>query len=153
MDCETVDMFHNSVCGYRAQYYYSIKNGKRANRYAIDLLAPRITGLLSGANKRTCPLWLVEKSLSDFHAKIWIHQGRWLRSESHNDQNLRVERWLHKQSSASKKIRKKARWASLAPDVEMRLELKGAYFTFDRKPLGKSTKPNRGNDIHKYGFT
>ena len=58
MDFETVDIFHNSICGYRAQYYHSVKKGESANRYVTQLLSLRITELLSGKNKRTCPLWL-----------------------------------------------------------------------------------------------
>ena len=154
MDCETVDFFHNSVCGYRAQYYHSVSNGKRANKYATDSLVSRVTELLSGKNKQTCPLWLVEKSLSNVHAKIWIHQGRWLRSARNSDQNLLVKRWVDiQQFNADKKKRGKARWASLTPGVEMRIDFKGAYFTLDGKPLGKSTKHSRGNDIHECGFT
>jgi len=97
MDSKIVDLFHNSVCGYRAQYYYSAKNGERANRYATKLLAQRATELLSGKNKRTCPLWAVKMSLSDIHAKVWIHQGPWLRLKPYIDRNLIVKRWADKE--------------------------------------------------------
>ncbi len=153
VDSETVDMFHNSTCGYRAQYYHSVNTGERANEYAMKSLTPRVTELLSGRNKRTCPLWLVEQSLTDIHAKIWIHQGLWLRRARNTDQHLFVERWKKEQSNADKEIKKKARWAGLTPGEEGRFDLKGAYFTLEGKPFGESTKPNRGNDIHKYGFT
>lgn len=154
MDSETVDLFHNSVCGYRAQYYHSIKNGERANKYATKLLASRITKLLSRKNKRTCPLWLIEKSLSDVHAKVWIHQGIWLRTEPKRDRNLQVKRWVDEQRlSPDKRKRKLARWANLTPDVETRIDFLSAYFTIDGNPWGESTKPCRGYEIHEYGFT
>jgi len=154
MDSKTVDLFHNSVCGYRAQYYCSVENGERANKYATKLLASLVTKSLSGKSELECPLWLVEKSLSDVHAKVWIHQGRWLRNARIKDRNLQVKRWVDQQQlSPDKKKRKKARWASLTPDRETRIDLKGAYFTIDGKPLGVSTKPCRGCEIHEYGFT
>lgn len=150
---ETVDMFHNSMCGYRAQYFDSVNTGERANKYVMELLTPRVTKLLYGRNKRTCPLWFVEKSLSNIHAKIWIHQGLWLRRARNNEQHLFIKRWQKEQSNYDKNIRKRARWAGLTPMDEVILDLKGAYFTLEGKPYGKSTKPHRGNDIHKYGFT
>ena len=75
-----VDLFHNSASGYRAQYYYSTKIGEVANRYALTQLRVRVINLLSKSQKRTCPLWWVEKSLQLSEAKAWIHQGIWLRS-------------------------------------------------------------------------
>lgn len=153
VDCETVDMFHNSASGYRAQYCHSVNTGERANKYAMESFTPRVIELLSGKIKRTCPVWLIEESLSDIHAKIWIHQGLWLRRAHNTDKHLFVEKWNKEQSNADKQIKKKACWAGLTPGEEGRLDLKGAYFTLEGKPFGKRTKPNRGNDIHKYGFT
>jgi hypothetical protein len=153
MDCETVDIFHNSVCGYRAQYYHNVKKGESANRYLTQLLSVRINELLSGKNKPTCPPSFIKKSLSDVHAKVWIHQGLWLRTEKNRHKNLQVKRWVKQQTSTDEKKRKRAIWASLTPGEETRIDFKGGYFTLDEKPLGKSMKPNRGNDIHEYGFT
>src|SRR5262245_11731697 len=33
---EIVDLFHNSCCGYRAQYYESPELGEQANKYAVN---------------------------------------------------------------------------------------------------------------------
>ena len=43
MSPKTVDLFHNSRCGYRAQYYLGMKTGEQANRYVIRGLLPRLS--------------------------------------------------------------------------------------------------------------
>ena len=95
----TVDSFHNSASGYRAQYYQDPSLGDGANRYALELLVPRIEKLVHGREKRTCPWWWVERSLLDPSSKVWIHQGSWLRQARHVDRCLRVERWSHHEAS------------------------------------------------------
>src|SRR4051794_6595201 len=44
---EAVALFHNSRCGYRAQYYHSVENGERANEFAIRALTPKIKELFA----------------------------------------------------------------------------------------------------------
>jgi hypothetical protein len=149
MAAETVDLFHNSAAGYRAQYYRSAKVGKVANKYAIRQLRPRVMELLTGVYKRTCPPWWVEKSLRHAEAKLWIHQGHWLRSPRQSDRNLMVKRWL--ESNPAKKRRQL--WATLTPGKEMRIDLKGAPLTLAGKPLTKRLKRKRSFDIHRVGYT
>ena len=149
MTAETVDLFHNSAAGYRAQYYRSAKVGKVANKYAIRQLGPRVMELLTGVYKRTCPPWWVEKSLRHSEAKLWIHQGYWLRSPKRSDRNLVVKRWLG--SNPEKK--KRQLWATLTPGNEMRIDLKGAPLTLAGEPLTKRLKSARGLDIHRVGYT
>ncbi len=150
---ETVDLFHNSAAGYRAQYYLAASNGDCANAYALKQLAPRIRKLVDGQAKRTCPCWWVEKSLLDANAKLWIHQGHWLRHAKRNDRHLRVLRWIDQQACRDSDRRKKAVWASLTPNQEARLELKGGFLECETdKPLG-SLKSTRAQDIHELGFT
>lgn len=154
IDSEIVDLFHNSACGYRSQYYRSVKHRQRANDYAVKTLVPRIVQLLTGHAKRTCPLCWVRKSLSNVDAKLWIHQGCWLRCARHGDRILQVKRWLAKQHPCQDPSRrKKARWSSLTPKEESQIDFKGAFLTLDGKPLGRSLKPTRGKDIHECGFT
>jgi len=147
-----VDLFHNSARGYRAQYYSSIKAGERANVYALRSLAARVVELSQAAPKRTCPPNFIARSIASSHAKLWIHQGLWLRHARSRDSELFVSRWLERQRSTDAKQRKKARWAALAPRTECRIDIKGAYFRLDGKSLG-TLKPGRSSDIHYLGFT
>jgi hypothetical protein len=144
-----VDLFHNAATGYRAQYYQSVRTGEAANRYAVHQLAARAIALLGGAQKRTCPLWWVERSLLHREAKVWIHQGPWLRLARRSDRNLRVKRWL----SSNPRNRKRRVWASLTPASETRIDLKGAPLTLDGRRFAKSVKRNRSKDIHGVGYT
>lgn len=146
---KTVDLFHNSAAGYRAQYYRSAKGGKVANKYAIRQIGPRVMELLRGAYKRTCPPWWVKKSITHSEAKIWIHQGHWIRSPRCSDQNIKVKRWLE---SVPAKIERRL-WATLTPGNEIRIDLKGAPLTLAGKPLTKSLKRGRSFDIHRVGYT
>src|ERR1022692_935808 len=146
-----VDLFHNCASGYRAQYYISTGNGERANRYALSTLTGRVIELLNHSPKRTCsPDW-VAQSISDPNAKLWIHQGQWLRHAGFSDAILLVSRWLKRMNSADLKHRKKVRWSALAPDAENRIDVKGAYLTLHGEPFGP-TKPDRARDIHELGF-
>ncbi len=95
---ETISLFHNSRSGYRAQYYSSVASGEKANRFALAVLVPRIGELLRGKEKRGCSWPWMEKSLLDAAAKIWIHQGAWLRA------NARRERRLFRETLAQSAI-------------------------------------------------
>ncbi len=148
----TVDRFHNSASGYRAQYYHSAGNGKRANAYTLQHLTPRILALLTGNARRTCPLWWVERSLLDATAKVWIHQGRWLRLSSLADRQLRMARWAKHETSSDRKLRKRAIWASLTPSQECRIDVKGGFLSLAGKH-GESVKPERAREIRRFGFT
>lgn len=152
MNASTVALFHNSPSGYRAQYYCSMKNGERANQYALKRLIPRIQQMLLGNEKRTCPWWWVEKSLLDPEAKLWIHQGRWFRYATRDDRKLFVARWVHQQASRDRRRRRKAIWATLTPSNETRIDIKGGFLTLDGTRLGR-LKPTRAKDIHELGFT
>jgi hypothetical protein len=45
----------------------------------------------------------MEKSLLDPTAKVWIHQGAWLRTNAPRERRLFVKRWLKAQSDKDKK--------------------------------------------------
>jgi hypothetical protein len=98
------------------------------------LLAKRLATSADQANargQREARLHLVldgEVAARDPSAKLWIHQGRWLRANARKDRNLYVKRWHAAQTSRSKKRNKKARWSALTPLRETVLELKGALF-------------------------
>jgi hypothetical protein len=147
-----LDLFYSSASGYRAQYYHSPKLGSRANRFALDRLLPRVIRAVAAINKRTCPGAWVESSLRDPSAKLWPHQGVWVRYGRRADQNLLVSRWVARQSDTDEKRRKRAIRSMLTPAEESLLELKGGFLSRTGKPLG-TLKPQRSNDIHNLGYT
>jgi hypothetical protein len=147
-----LDLFYNSVSGYRAQYYQAADLGTVANRFALDRLVPQVLRSVTSVNKPTCPPAWVEKSLRDPDAKLWPHQGVWLRYARRTDQNLLVDRWLARQCDPDKKLRKKAKRSMLTPVVETLLELKGGFLSSSGEPLG-TFKPTRSKDIHELGYT
>jgi hypothetical protein len=148
---EAVALFHNSRCGYRAQYYHSVQNGERANELAVRTLIPKVKELLAGGERAK---WaLVEKSLSSSEAKVWIHQGFWLRYRPLSDRKILVQRWVSKLKSPLRCDRKKAMWGTLCASGENRIEIKGAFVDADGTQLSVSLKPFRGEQIHEFGFT
>ena len=149
---ETISLFHNSRSGYRAHYYSSVASGEKANRFALAVLVPRIGELLRGKEKRGCSWLWMEKSLLDAAAKIWIHQGSWLRANARRERRLFVKRWLKAQSDKDKERRKKARWSMLTPCSEACLELKGGFVSLSGVPAG-SFKETRSQELHELGFT
>lgn len=151
--CATaLDLFYNGASGYRAQYYQAADLGTFANRFALDRLLPAITAAVAAANKRTCPAAWVEKSLCDTDAKLWPHQGIWLRYARRADQNLLVERWLARRDDPDKKLRKRAKRSMLTPADERLLELKGGFLSPVGAALG-TFKPKRSQDLHELGYT
>jgi len=149
---ETISLFHNSRSGYRAQYYSSVASGEKANRFALAVLVPRVGELLRGKEKRGCSWSWMEKSLLDPTAKVWIHQGHWLRANARRERNLSVKRWLRAQADDDRERRKRARWATLTPSSELCLELKGGFLSLSGKPLG-FFKQTRSRDSRELGFT
>lgn len=144
-----VDLFHNSAAGYRAQYYHDPGNGEAANSYAVHQMVPRILQLLKGAEKGTCkPAW-VQQSLLHPDAKLWIHQGPWLRHPRLIDKNLLVKRWL---AYAWSELHKR-NWARLTPEDEPRIDLKGGPATLDGHSYEGRLKPGRSEQISRGGFT
>jgi len=149
---ETISLFHNSRSGYRAQYYSSVAGGEQANRFALAVLVPRVGQLLRGKEKRGCSWPWMEKSLLGPTAKIWIHQGAWLRANARRERRLFVKRWIKAQADRDKERRKKARSAMLTPSSEVYLELKGGFISLSGISVG-SLKESRSRDLHELGFT
>lgn len=152
VDGTAIDLFHNSVSGYRAQYFHNAELGERANLAALAQLAPIAVNAAMELPKRTCPAWWVEKSLLDSSAKVWVHQGLWMRHAKAEDHQLFVDRWLKQRASPDSSRSKKAIWSSLVPGNESQLELKGGFLTLEGEPLG-SLKASRARDLHELGFT
>jgi hypothetical protein len=149
---ETISLFHSSRSGYRAQFYSSAHRGEAANQFAVSALVPKIKRMLEGSEKRGCTWSWIERSLRDPSAKLWIHQGSWLRANARKDRNLYVKRWHDAQTSRIEKRRKKARWSALTPLHETVLELKGGFVSLAGARLG-TLKEGRSRDLHEFGFT
>jgi len=152
VNAATLDQFYSSATGYRAQYYASAALGTEANRFALDSLLPRVVRLVAGLNKRTCAASFVEQSLRDQDAKIWLHQGTWLRYERKSDRNLLVSRWLARQHDPHETTRTRAKRSMLTPANETLLELKGGFLSAAGEPL-ETFKPGRAQQIHELGYT
>jgi hypothetical protein len=151
--CATaLDLFYNGASGYRAQYFHAAMLGTLANRLALDRLLPAVIPLVAVANKRTCPVEWLAKSLHDPHDKLWPHQGVWLRHARKIDQNLLVARWLARREDPDKKLRARAKRSMLTPAKERLLELKGGFLSPAGVSLG-TFKPKRSRDIHELGYT
>lgn len=160
----TVDLFHNSASGYRAQYYAGVSIGERANRWALDSLLPRILALLdTHRRKRTCSLDWVERSLQHDYAKLWIGQGWWRHTKALR--HLRVTRWegnariwTERARGAARDSQEFKKWraccrAPLTPDTENRIVIKGAWLNRDGIAVVKKSPIDRANDLHELGMT
>jgi len=141
-----VDLFHSSAAGYRAQYYIAPAMGEAANRFAVECIGRSVWEFAKLHPKRSCPVSWMRATVEDEDAKVWIHQGQWLRAPSLAKRLLRVERW-QEHASSDKCTRKRARWSQLTPADEDRIDLKGGFVTLEGEPLG-SLKPTR-SDEHK----
>jgi len=146
-----IDLFHSSSAGYRAQYYIAPAMGETANRYAVNCIGPRVYDFAKLHPKRTCPVSWIRATVEDEDAKVWIHQGQWLRAPLPADRLLSVERWQADEAS-DKATRKRARWSQLTPASEDRIDLKGGFVTLDGRSL-KTLKPSRSININQHGFT
>jgi hypothetical protein len=153
-DSKSVDLFFNSAAGYRAQYYLDPRTGEKANRHACSKIGATVLGRLGGNLKSTCSRkeWL-KQSVQDSTAKLWIHQGLWLRYAKLSDRRLAVHRWReNSKSSKCGKAKKLAKWATLVPDSERRIVFKGGFWTLDATVRGPA-KQGRSQQIHSFGFT
>ena len=56
-------------------------------------------------------------------------------------------------ASEDKKRRKMARWATLVPQQEDAIDIKGTFLTIDGEPLPFNPKQGRSKQIHELGFT
>jgi len=151
-----VDRFFNSRSGYRAQFYYSKKNGAQANRYAVSEISKKVLALLNGNERRTCGGSWVQASLCNPNSKVWIYQGSWLRYKRLSDRNLEVGRW-HSKNHRSSRAKKLTLWSRLTPSDENRLVLKGGYVTSAGRALPQAclakTMQTRSKELFLYGFT
>lgn len=145
-----VSMFHSSRGGYRAQYYKSISLGQYANRHILSVLEPLIVDSLASNTRYSSDL--IVQSLRHREAKIWIHQGSWLRYRRVSERLIQIQRWATKINTGSDRERRLAVWAILSPRKESLLEVKGGYIS-GKTDYEKIIKPQRAEEIHSCGFT
>ena len=150
----TIDLWHNSRGGYRAQYYIDAALGDEANAYAVESIASLAEALMP-ADKRRRHLWpAAAKSICHPWARAWIHQGHWFRHWRREDRLLRVSRWQDNARHAiCKKVSKFVNWAMLIPCIEDGLVIKGQWLTADGLASPEPPKAKRAQQLYKYGFT
>lgn len=147
-----IDLFHNSVAGYRAQYLSGASVGEAANTNALSALLPAIVPLLL-QGRPNFPSVVFEQSLRHPWAKIWIHQGLWLCHARREEEVLQVPLWAARAASSEPRVRKLVRWGSLAPDTEPSFVIKGGFVFLDGSHRLGEPPENRAEDIHTCGFT
>src|SRR5207247_2371391 len=139
---------------YRAQYYKSVRMGEKANKLLVSALMPLVLKWLARTPKRTCSLDWVRESLSRPSAKVWIHQGHWLRYSNNAERCLSAKRWANQDPASLCKCQKrKLRYGGLCPARETRINLMGAFLTLVDNPSEFVVKSDRGRDIHEFGFS
>lgn len=153
VDPARLDRFFNASSGYRAQFLAGVRLGRQADRYARDAAMRELAPQLASRYGPAHPEALVETSIAHPRAKVWIHQGRWLRWARRTDRVLHVAAWQAGLESDDDDRRKKARWGMLAPHTESLLLLKGAYL-HEGIALAVGKGPaDRARDLHELGFT
>lgn len=150
IDSEILDTFFNSASGYRAQYLLCPEQGHRANRFVLDIATPKILSVLAGRHPDPT---FVASSLSHDWAKVWIHQGLWLRRARCEHRVILIPSWQQELSSRDKNRRKLARWGALAPSTESRILLKGGYVSSTEKLCIGKSPTQRASEIQELGFT
>lgn len=150
---EILDLFHNSSSGYRAQYYRGPACGDAANDFVLEMLGAQVPALLRSLPGWEAAIEWAQASMRAPGAKVWIHQGLWLRHAKREDRVLRVPRWQTPRSECPRCC-KLAQWGMLAPapmGVGL-LELKGGFLDKDGRAVG-TKKPQRALELHSLGFT
>jgi len=153
VDADDLDLFFNACTGYRAQYYEAEEVGVAANRMAVDAMLPALISQAIYPRTRKPAEDLARASLEAKAAKLWIHQGPWLRLCRRAERVLAVPRWQIGLTSEDRRTRKLARWGSLVPATEARVVVKGA-FILDGRPAALGKTPHvRASELHTLGFT
>jgi hypothetical protein len=153
VDPARLDLFFNSSSGYRAQFLAGPQIGRRADRHVLDVAMRELAPQLASRYGPAHPQASVEASIAHPRAKVWIHQGQWLRFARRDDRVLKVAAWQARLESDDKNRRKKARWGMLAPHTESLLLLKGAYLHEGRALKVGKDPADRARDLHELGFT
>lgn len=148
-----LDRFFSSACGYRAQYFVCPHTAHLADSHVVQAALPPILRFLASRPTRSVDRAFLDASLSHPWVKVWPYQGLWLRRAKLTDRLLLVPRWQQGLSSGSEHRCKLARWGSLAPECESRLQIKGGYVRNGKHLLVGKPQAKRAREIHELGFT
>lgn len=144
-------LFHSGPTGYRAQFYASPAHGERADHLARNVFALLFLEHSRANLKRSCRGKWLAASLCSPSAKVWIHQGAWIRPPRVSDRLLEVDRWCNFLPRTEPQAKRKI-FATLIPRSEDRIDLKGGFVTLDGIVL-RPLKADRAGDIHRQGYT
>ena len=147
-----VDVFHNSASGVRAQCLYSVNLGRQALDYARDHLRSRAIELLEDRGLPRALRDFAHISLLDDSAKVWIHQGKWVRHARADVHELQVAKWDNCVPNNADEA-KLLRYGSKAPKSPALIDLLGGLYKEDG--TAKAGKPplHRPDQVHRFGFT
>jgi hypothetical protein len=149
---QTVDFWHNSRGGYRAQYYISEPVGYLANSHASQRVFNSAALLISNDPRRRHRWKSASRSLRGRGAKVWIYQSLWCRRAKSSDRMLHVPRWEAQLNSQDNGAGKKAWYAGLIPEHEDRIQLIGRWIDAAGIPF-KGMVKHRSRELNRYGFT
>lgn len=139
---DTLDDLFNGRCGYLAQYYRSVAEGKHFNRLLVDALCDAAKWIFDRYPKE--PGWpIVERSLMGPHSKVWVYGDK---SEAFVDApegEFAPRRWGHRSHSVFLRAPLPQRPA---------IDLKGTWLTDeDRSYQPDPDKADRHEMLHETG--
>jgi hypothetical protein len=152
---QTIDLWHNSRGGYRAQYYVSQTLGETANSYALEHLTKLTANLIQADRHRRHKWARASVSVCHPHARVWIHQGSWCRRgrlAKLADRLLHVQQWRPLPHDDEDRQRKKV-LGMLIPENETGIEMIGQWLVDADRPSASPPKKGRADHIHECGFT
>ena len=153
VDPSRLDRFFSSSCGYRAQYLLNPDDGHLADHYAIEASLSFFLRSLSVEARRAKDKAFIEASLQHPWAKVWPYQGLWLRRARRSDRVLLVPSWQRELASPDKHRRRLARWGSLAPNLDPRIQFKGGFVQGSKHLFVGKPQAKRAHKINELGFT
>src|SRR5262249_55497854 len=109
-DPVTIDLWHNSRGGYRAQYYVDPAIGNAANSCACKGLVSATERLIEQGNYRKRFWSRAAKSVCHSQTRVWIGQGLWLRHARRADRVLYVSGWQQPNQHDCAKASKLRKW-------------------------------------------
>jgi hypothetical protein len=147
-----VDLFHNAATGIRAQCLYDVELGGLALDYARDALRERTLELLEN-HGMTAPLRsFAALSLRDDSAKVWIHQGLWVRHARADVRELLVAKWQCA-SPRTEREAKLLRYGSKAPEFPPQIDVLGGLFDENLQGCESKQAGIRPLQVNRFGFT
>lgn len=163
---ETLDLFFNSSCGIRAQYYLDPQKGAEGNRLAIEGVEDKLFAGGTHLQQQLMTLEQIKKSLKYGSAKIWICEDTSTLDQKGRDQEqivaLEVPRWLEcmqqvlaswdANQSPCPSNKSRALLGVQAP-TGTRMKVLGAWIDGNNQEFVVPSKVGRSLEIHRYGFS